>query len=309
MNYYFAYGLSIATDIHFPELFVISLTTTPDVTVCIGKIPVPISEKATEEQPNIFITPTEYLLHIDNIASYYAANGNEVIIEPLPDADEKSVRLFFLSNTMAAILYQRGFIPMHTSAIYDEDGIVLFMGDSGAGKSTTIATLQAKGYRIFSDDICVPVQEDGILKAFAAYPMMKLWKDAFEKVGIDSYKEENRIRPEIEKYNRSFYESFDIQAHPIKQIFILEKDPTLDKNEIRTQSIQGIEAFKHIQYYAYRLPFAEAMDRKKDYFAIISALSNQIPVRLISRPDDNSTFNDLTGFIESTLGKTTVKTS
>ena len=33
-----------------------------------------------------------------NIANYYAANGNQIVIEPLQGSDEKSVRLFALSN-------------------------------------------------------------------------------------------------------------------------------------------------------------------------------------------------------------------
>ena len=37
---------------------------------------------------------------------------------------------------------------------------------------------------IFSDDICVPVKEDNIIKAFAAYPMMKLWKEHGSTVKI-----------------------------------------------------------------------------------------------------------------------------
>lgn len=302
MNYYFAYGLSIATDISFPELFVIPSTTTPDVSVRFGKTPAHIAEKVNEEQTRVFITSTEYFLHIDNVVSYYAANGNEVIIDPLPYTDEKSIRLFFLSNAMAAILYQRGRIPMHCSAIYDNDGIVLFMGDSGAGKSTTVANLQARGYRIFSDDICVPILDEGEIKAFAAYPMMKLWKDTFDKIDIGSYQEENRIRPELEKYGKSFYESFDIKAQPIKQIFILEKDSSLN-NDLAFESIQGVEAFKYLQYYAYRLLYVEAMNMKRNFFEVISTLSNQIPIVLIRRPDTQNAFHDLTEVIEHCLGK------
>ena len=303
MNYYSAYGLSIATEIYFPELFVIPPIASPDMRVRTGKIPAYYLEKAQEQKTSIYISPTDYFLSIDHIAYYFVTSGNEIIIEPMPAADEKSIRLYFLSNAMAAILYQRGLVPMHASAVYYDDGIVLFMGDSGAGKSTTVATLQAKGYRIFSDDICVPVWEDNTLKAFAAYPMMKLWKDTFDKARIGPYQEESRIRTELEKYGKSFYDSFDIKARLIKQIFILEKDASLISGVVSFQGISGIEAFKHLQNYAYRLPYVEAMGMKKTYFEVISALSNQIPVTLISRPNDNTTFNDLTQIIESCFGK------
>lgn len=300
MNYYFAYGLSIATEIDFPELFAIAPTDTPQVSVRIGKIPIQFVKKVQDSKTNLFISPDEYYLRIDDTAAYYAINGNEVIIEPTTDADLKSVRLFFLSNTMAAILYQREYIPMHASAIYVDGGIALFLGDSGAGKSTTVASLQTKGHRIFSDDICVPIQEQGVLKAFAAYPMMKLWKDTFSKIDIGEYNEEDRIRPQIEKYSKFFNESFDTRALPIKKIFILEK---LDSSaSFQSEPIKGISAFKYLRYQAYRLPYIKPMGIQQTYFNLLSSLLNNVPLVLISRPDKQNTINEVIQLIEESLG-------
>lgn len=298
MNYYFAYGLSIATEIDFPELFIIDRVTTPDVYVSIDKVPPQLIDQANE-QKSLIINATEFFLPVSDIAFYYATNGNKVIIEPLPGADEKSVRLFFLSNAMAAILYQRNLIPLHASAIFTGDGIALFLGDSGVGKSTTVATLQVRGHRIFSDDICVPVKEGNEIKAFAAYPMMKLWKDTFEIANLGTYEEESRIRPQLEKYGRFFNDSFETNAYPIKRIFILEKDSSL--NELQSNELQGINAFKYLQYYAYRLPYIDAMGMRKAYFDVLLDLSNNLPITLISRPVDSNTIDEVIQLIESQL--------
>jgi hypothetical protein len=299
MNYYFAYGLTLATEIDFPELFVVNPTDKPEVNVCIGKVPSHLSRQTEEQLKNLFITSTEYFLCVKDIAFYYAANGNQVIIEPFPDADKKSVRLFFLSNAMAAILYQRELIPLHASAIFSNKGIAMFLGDSGVGKSTTVATLQTRGHRIFSDDICVPVKEDKIIKAFAAYPMMKLWKDTFEKVNLGEYDEQNRIRPALEKYGKFFNETFDTTAHPVERIFILEKDSSL--NQLQSSELKGINAFKYLQHYAYRLPYIDAMGMRKTYFNILLDLSNSIPITLISRPEDSNTISEVIQLIENQL--------
>lgn len=299
MNYYFAYGLSIATEIDFPELFVIEPTETPDVNVCYGKVPPHLTERPEEQQKEVFINATEFFLPISDIAHYYAANGNEVIIEPLPEADEKSVRLFFLSNAMAAILYQRDFIPLHASAIFSNDGVALFLGDSGVGKSTTVATLQTRGHRIFSDDICVPIKVGNEIKTFAAYPMMKLWKDTFAMANLGKYEEEDRIRPEFDKYGKFFNESFETDAHAIKRIFILEKDDTI--KELQSKELKGIEAFRYLQYYAYRLAYIDAMGKRKAYFDVLLDLSNSIPITLISRPENSNTIDEVMQLIENQL--------
>lgn len=299
MNYYFAYGLNVATEIDFPELFVIDPVDTPDVNVYIGKVPAHLSGQTEEQLKNLFITSTEYFLPIQDTAFYYAANGNQVIIEPLPGADEKSVRLFFLSNAMAAILYQRALVPLHASAIFSNKGIAMFLGDSGVGKSTTVATLQTRGHRIFSDDICVPVKEENLIKAFAAYPMMKLWKDTFEKVNLGAYDEQNRIRPALEKYGKFFNETFDTTAQPVERIFILEKESSI--NQLQSSELKGINAFKYLQNYAYRQPYIDAMGMRKTYFNVLLELSNSIPITLISRPEDNNTISEVIQLIENQL--------
>lgn len=298
MNYYFAYGLTIASNIDFPELYVIPPTQKPDVLVNIGNIPAHLPVNENGNQVNIHITATEYFLFVNDAGSFYAVNGNEVIIEPIANADMKVVRIFFLSNAMTAILYQRKLVPIHAAAIYDANGIVLFLGDSGAGKSTTTATLQAKGYRVFSDDVCVPIKNADGLSAFAAYPMMKLWKDSFEKANIGRYQEEDRLRPDLDKYGKLFNESFITEARPIKKIFILEKS---DTDVFQYMPVKGIEAFKYLQNYAYRYQYIEIMGVTKAYFDIISALSNQIPIFVITRPSQEDTLSRVIELIESNL--------
>lgn len=175
---------------------------------------------------------------------------------------------------------------------------MLFLGDSGAGKSTTTATLQAKGYRVFSDDVCVPVKTADGLCAYAAYPMMKLWKDSFEKANIGRYQEEDRLKPDLDKYGKLFNESFITEARPIKKIFILEKS---DTDVFQYMPVKGIEAFKYLQNYAYRYQYIEIMGVTKAYFDIISALSNQIPIFVITRPSQEDTLSRVTELIESNL--------
>lgn len=297
MNYYFAYGLTIASEIDFPELVPITLADTPDVKVTIGRVPDNLYENTDNEPLNLYLSPTEYLLQVNGTASYYAKEGNEVIIEPYANTCEKSIRLFFLSNAMAAILYQRKQIPLHGSAIYNHDGVVLFLGDSGAGKSTTVATLETKGYRIFSDDVCVPFVKGNHIEIHAAYPMMKLWKDTFHKIDIGNYHDDARIRPDIEKYSKFFNESFSTAPRRVNKIFILEK--SLSDNPLQIKTLKGIEAFKHLQNYAYRLSYIDAMDVKVAYFEMLNAILHHVPIIHISRPANQNTIHELVQLIET----------
>lgn len=299
MHKYWGFGLNIESDIEFPELLPIEFDKA-DINIYEKSVPQQLESGDIVKKVNVAMNATEYLHTIPNVANYYAANGNEICIQPQPGADKKSVRLFLLSNAIAAILHQRGMIPMHASAVYHDDGIVLFCGRSGAGKSTTATALQQKGYTVFSDDVCVlKNDESNQLVALPSYPMIKLWEDSFTKIGLEAAVEENKIRPEMAKYARFYHDEFDISAQKIKRVFILE---TGNLNEhIEIKKMGPIAAFKLLQQNTYRHVQMNGMKKRDIHFAMISKLAGEVSVYKISRPAIGNTIEELIVTIQSNL--------
>ena len=151
---YWAFDLQVESEIEFPELFPFTFEHA-DLKISLGVTPRQLQGDKVVQKVNVLMSPNEYIIDVIAVARYYAAHGNQILIEAAPDADEKSIRLFLLSNAMAAILHQRDMSPFHASAVHCEGGLALFCGRSGAGKSTLATSLQLKGYKIFSDDVCV----------------------------------------------------------------------------------------------------------------------------------------------------------
>ena len=67
--------------------------------------------------------------------------GQEVIVEPSPDADERAVRLCLLGPIVALIPHQRGRLILHASAVAVGGDAIAFLGGQGWGKSTIAAAL------------------------------------------------------------------------------------------------------------------------------------------------------------------------
>ena len=280
---YWAYGLKVGSQLPFPELLPLQNDDPCDLTVAWGSIPV------IEKTPNGFhsetydITPTRYRMTIKDVASYFVQEGKRIVIEADEIADQDSIRLFCLSNAFAAALHQRKTIPIHCAALIDKGQLVLVLGDSGAGKSTTMASLVQKGLKPFSDDVCVPFQdpETGRISLFSSYPMMKFWKETLDLVGLNS-KVDRKIRPDMEKYGIYFHQSFLTEALNPKLIILLEKT-----DEVSTPilaPISGIELFTKLESNAYRGEYLGFSDLKKEHFMLFTQLANQSACYLLKRP-------------------------
>jgi hypothetical protein len=217
------------------------------------------------------------------VASYFVDEGKRIIIEAVENADQDSIRLFCLSNAFAAALHHRKTIPLHCAALIDKGELVLILGDSGAGKSTTMASLIEKGLKPFSDDVCVPLQdaETGNISFYSSYPMMKFWKETLELVGLENAVD-RKIRPDMEKYGIYFHQSFLTGALNPKLIILLEKTDQVTSSTLTP--ISGIELFTKLESNAYRGEYLGFSDLKKEHFMLFAQLANQSACFLLKRP-------------------------
>ena len=288
MYYYWAYGLTIQSSVLFPELFPMEETGTTDVELVIGDVQDTIAGDTGFRSSHLMISSSEYLLHVKDIASYYVQEGSKLIIQPTEGADWESIRLFCLSNAFAALLHQRNQIPLHCSAFIDQGELVLIMGESGAGKSTTLAAMINKGFIPFSDDVCVPVisEANDELYLYSSYPMMKYWIDTYDKVDIGGGIKDRKIRPDQEKYGVYFHDRFSRTPMKVKRVVLIEKDTSA--TEVTTRTIQGIELFQRLERNAYRGEYIGFSGLQKEHFTVFSRIANTAKTMLISRPTDEN---------------------
>jgi hypothetical protein len=280
---YWAYGLKVGSQLQFPELLPLQNDNPCDLTIAWGSIPVIDKTLHGFHSESYDITPTQYRIAIRDVANYFVDEGKRIIIEPVENADQDSIRLFCLSNAFAAALHQRKTIPLHCAALIDKGELVLILGDSGAGKSTTMASLIKKGLKPFSDDVCVPfhVPETGKISFFSSYPMMKFWKETLELVGLKNVVD-RKIRPDMEKYGIYFHQSFLMDALAPKLIILMEKSDQVS-SPVLTQ-ISGIELFTKLESNAYRGEYLSFSDLKKEHFMLFTQLANQSACYLLKRP-------------------------
>ncbi|WPV66086.1 MULTISPECIES: hypothetical protein [unclassified Chitinophaga] len=279
---YWGFGLNIISEIPFPELSPVSSFEQAHVNIRMGEMPeTPDGISFSTGRISYTMNDQELLFMVQDIGKYYVKEGNTIIIHPDHAGIEKRLlRLFILAAAMAGILQQRRIIPMHTASLLIDGKLTLIAGRSGAGKSTTLAGLMNKQYRIFSDDIVVLANgADNHMHGIASYPMIKLWEQSMQ-----AFEYEDRsfpIMPGMEKYGLFFHEEFDTRPYPINRVILLKLS---DDGQFTTERLSGGNAFEAVVEHIYKPSFFNTPDMRVLKFKTITQLLQNTAVYQIARP-------------------------
>src|SRR5690606_27730260 len=141
-------------------------------------------------------------------------------------------------------------------------------------------------------------EDNNELLAYTSYPMIKLWDDSFEKVGLSGDLKRDQIRPDMAKYARFYHKDFDTKAYPVKHVFVLDPDSQVEVTEI--EKLSSLTAFTKLQRNSYRYVQMNAMNKRNVHFSVISKLA-ATQVYQISRPGIGNTIEDVISLVESKL--------
>lgn len=227
MQSYKAFGLHIFSEIELTELSTINFDDEPDLVIKLGSV----------ELPRLFKTPIyrrgaralfgtdkegDLILHWPEIATFKASDGKTLTITPLTD-DSNLLSLFTVSEALGLILFQRGYFLLHASAVKVGNEAWCFMGNPGAGKSTTAAAFIKAGCPLLSDDLtAIGFDENGVAQIIPAYPQLKIWDNTVNGLSYDK----NTLHPVSEGVNKFSYQpsgNFDHQPVRLGAVFFLHK--------------------------------------------------------------------------------------
>jgi hypothetical protein len=148
---------------------------------------------------------------------------------------------YLLGPVLGLLLRLRGITCLHASAVAFEDRTVAFVGQTGAGKSTTAAAFARQGYGVMSDDIVALVEREGAFHVMPAYPHLCLWPESVEML-YGSSEALPRFIPDLDKRRLDLGEQgtrFESRCLPLGAIYILGErrpDPAPYVEAIRPQN-------------------------------------------------------------------------
>lgn len=291
---FYAYGLSISSDIFCPELPACH-TESVDVTIQYGSVPACIP-MAKIETPHVQISPDQCLYRVNNIAQFHITNGKDIVIKPDENADESAIRLLLLGAVMRILMHQRKRLVLHGSAIGVQEGCVIFLAPSGYGKSTLAAAFCHLGFPLVTDDVClIDVKQDSIPYAIPSFPQIKLWEDSVMKLDMQ-FKQLRKLLPDMNKFALPLKEKFVETPIPIRHIYNIQIS---DTDNFSLSPLRGIEKFNALKKNTFREWVLPGLDLEATNFKQCTMLGKQIPMTDISRPRDGFRLDELVDCLKS----------
>lgn len=300
-HYYTAYGLTIGSEITLSYLKEVEPTQV-DITIRRGKIPTapPWQEtklhRAGLQAEFAQEGPDQVWLNWPSLMQFMAIGGKELIVDTMT-TDEGLLSLFTMSEAFGLLLFQKGYFLLHGSAIQLNNKGIVFVGEPGAGKSTTVAAFANRGVGIMSDDmVCIRVNKDGKPSLIPAFPQIKIWEKSVE--GLQIAKDDlDLVREGANKFSWHESVSFEENAIPLEQIFVLTAtkagESTISEVPMSQRPIELLSYF----------PLPDALlhgEPLKDHFEKSVVIANTAPLHKMSRPANFAKLYDFVDYLKTT---------
>lgn len=275
---YYAYNMTISSEIELPELLLAAADSgEPDVHIKLGTIESPEEHHAKPISPFAWLDKDRFSLTVPDIAKYQVVRNDLVIVEPMEGSEPEAVRLFLLGSVFAVLLFRRGLLLLHGSAIRIDQSSLVCVGPSGAGKSTLAAAFIQRGQQMLADDV-VAVDAHG--RALSAFPRIKLWQDSADILQIRTG-DLHRVRQSLAKFNLPSASSFCAEPLPIRWIYLLGSD---HRTEVEVEPVRGMDCFQTLLANTYRRRFMVSLNLGPSHLHATSLVARQAHMAKVVRP-------------------------
>ena len=241
---YYAYGLGIHSEIEIPEF--IETSTEKDVAITVNKdssIADYLPPEAIEQRWALHLNRDRATVYVKETGVFLINNGQKIVFIPALEASEQVTRFYVVGTVMAILLYQRQFLVLHGSVIDIDGEAVIFLGNSGDGKSSTAAALHAAGYKLVNDDVAPITLGDRPAFLQPGFPQIKMSPETANALGYD-FESLPLIHPQESKRGYRPQHNFSRSPLAIKRIYVLDYGAEFASTPIAS-SLATMELSRH----------------------------------------------------------------
>lgn len=182
----------------------------------------------------LYRSDSDYLIRFPNYADFeISSDGRDVRCWPVPGVSESTVEHFYLNQALPLALSRQRKLVFHAGAIEANGGALVFMGESGRGKSTLVASFARQGFRFLTDDGLQIEDTPGGYMVAPSHPSIRLWQDSHQALVTPTA----QLAPPVQHTTKARILADDTLAYcdepmPLRRVYFLgegtARTPTID---------------------------------------------------------------------------------
>jgi hypothetical protein len=291
---YSVYGLTLASNFPIPGLLPLQSETLVDVDITFGGFdgeiiceqPWYVSTCLDEDSPILTVWKSLdgswfRFLYSDRTEFRINRAGTKVSATWPESLSLENTTIYLVGQIAAFVLRLRGFVCLHASSIVVDQRLLAIVGNSGAGKSTTAASLVKRGHRVLSEDVSALVESNGKFMVQPGYPRVNLWPDAVHSL----YGAPDALPQIVSTWDKRYFDlgrnggNFFNQPAALSAIYVLE-DRVSEETAPSVESVSAREALISLLTNAHGRHLVERSMRTRE-FDLLSRVAEVVPVRRV----------------------------
>lgn len=219
-------------------------------------------------------SPARLLLRGAKTATILVTGGNSITIEPLPGGDPATIQQLLLGWAFAGLFHQRALLPLHGSALCQNDDCFVLCAPSGGGKSTLTASFLKRGFSFLDDNIALADFQDGSVFIASGSPELRLWEDSMHALEFE-HRVVGRIRPDMAKTSIIARSNFRNEKARLTKIFILKRGTD---SAVSFANVTGAAKFQALMKNVFGIKFINHAGSSPGLFRRVYKLAESVPV-------------------------------
>jgi hypothetical protein len=294
--FYSAYGLLISSSFAIDELDAAERGV-PDIVVRLSSVP----RRGPVKESGLYVefSPSDTYFEWPGFSRFLLKSTFEIDVELENENQRRLLALALLGAVMAVALFRKGYLVLHGSCVAVDGNGVIFLGDKGAGKSTTAAAMLAAGYDLVSDDVVAIDVTANPPRIMTAYPSVKLTASASAQFAPAGATILPPPEPDFPKNRFRLASMTRTPSTPAAVAYVLARGDSAGVQELDPQT-----ALSAIMRFSYLVRFGEKLLNGADagiHFRQCAMLSQKIPVALLTAPNSLESLQTVPPLIAATL--------
>jgi hypothetical protein len=221
------------------------------------------------------------IFHIERHGRILIENGTRVVFDAFAGVDPERVRIEFIGTTQSMLWYERGYLPLHASALLVGDRAIAIGASSHSGKSVLAAALSKRGCPVVSDDMMVLDCSGDVPLVLPGYQKLRLWKDACEALDL-IHDTTAKALPNRDKFVLATTVSPADMPVPLTDLFILSGQR---QNHFDAELLPPVQALQYLLAATHWLEAARALGRQQQVFSAINVVVSKVRLWRATAPE------------------------